>query len=222
MSSVKTLRRTKAFPDVERGEAASSRGRPRSQSLDRRSERRNSFGRNREIMKLGERDHSAASLFDEKYGKKRDRAEQRRKMMAYLLKDSSKTAPSPQKWPFFVRNREPEQEPDYVEEEGVRLLELADTYQSSRAFHFNRFERLCILDVLHSQHSLIKLDEEIQYNRKGDVSDETANRLHLRIQIYSQKLSLYSAYCTANVPFYRGSYRSFPKAFHFKADGLPN
>ncbi len=234
MATTKRWDYTRPLNDVEKGEAAPSRGRPRSRSLDRKSERRNSFGRAREIIRLGERDHSAASLFDENH-EKRDRAEQRRKMMAYLTKGSNDPPRKRSMTSFFglpkqaqngsSTGKQPIGEANKVEhvgEEGVRLLGLADEYQSSRAFHFNRFERLCILDILHSQHSLIKIDEEIQYIRKGDLSDETANRLHLRIQIYSQKLNWPPACCAANVLFHRRSNPSFPKALYFKADGLPN
>jgi hypothetical protein len=69
-----------------------------------------------------------------------------------------------------------------MEEQGRRLLRLAHEYQSQRTFKFNRFEDLCILNILNAQHNLTKLDEEVHFQKPWNL--ETAKRVRKGIQIY--------------------------------------
>jgi hypothetical protein len=115
------------------------------------------------------RQSSVASFPVEEYHQS-DRDIQRQTVMAYLDRG---LLPAAQ--PFLNLS---------IEEQGLRLLKLADEYQSQRTFKFNRFERLCILDLLNAQHNLTKLDEEIHYNKSG--SFETVKEIHLGIQTYGE------------------------------------
>jgi hypothetical protein len=73
-----------------------------------------------------------------------------------------------------------------------RFLTLADEYQSQRSFKFNRFERLCLLDLLFAQDRLIRLDEKVQYQPPNESTDylETHLLLHKCIQTYGWTLAL--------------------------------
>lgn len=93
--------------------------------------------------------------------------------MSYLKKDIENSNPGPN----------PELS---AEAQGARLLELADKYHFERALKFNRFERLCILNLLHAQHNLTMLDECIQYQKKGSLSAGLDQKLHQGIQIYGE------------------------------------
>jgi hypothetical protein len=84
-----------------------------------------------------------------------------------------------------------------IEEQGRRLLKLADEYQSQRTFKFNRFEGLCILNILNAQHNLTKLDEEIHFQKPWDP--EVAKRVHEGIQIYILAIEAFQKLCFKTV-----------------------
>ncbi|KAF4632381.1 hypothetical protein G7Y89_g5749 [Cudoniella acicularis] len=93
------------------------------------------------------------------------RLEQREKIMKYLWLGSDETS-----------------EPGAEAPKGLgtasldRFLTLADEYQSQRSFKFNRFERLCLLDLLFAQDRLIRLDEKVQYQPPNEMESIEAFR----------------------------------------------
>jgi hypothetical protein len=107
------------------------------------------------------------------------RSEQREKIMRYLRHESPKT-------PGF----EGKASEELGENAHARFLAVADDYQSRRSFKFNRFERLCILDILYAQSRLIHLDEMLQYApiETGNDLVETPEMLHQGIQTYGCSL----------------------------------
>jgi len=152
------------------------RGRSRSPDYISSMRRRRSCERAGVFMfkptKASSRRNSFDSLLDPAF-RQSERQVQRQKMMSYLKKDIGNSDPGPT----------PELSAD---EQGARLLELADKYYSERTLRFNRFERLCILNLLHAQHNLTKIDERIQYEKKGNLSGDVSNDLHQGILIYGK------------------------------------
>jgi hypothetical protein len=106
---------------------------------------------------------------------KAERQIQRDKMMAYLLKDNETR-----------ETRVDEITELSPEEQGARILSLADKYHSERVFKFNRFEHLCILDLLHCQHSLIQLDENVRYKTQERDTKGLNEQVHQGIQNYGK------------------------------------
>lgn len=109
------------------------------------------------------------------------RPEQREKIMQYLRQDDRDSVESGRKVPQGSR-------PASID----RLLALADEQQSQRLFKFNRFERLCLLDLLMAQDHLMRLDEQVQYEVGNKDADylERHLKLHKSIQTYGCALAL--------------------------------
>ncbi|KAN0112383.1 hypothetical protein V8E51_005334 [Hyaloscypha variabilis] len=104
-----------------------------------------------------------------------ERPEQREKIMQYLRRRTGEASEP---------GREARQEPGTASVN--QLLALADEHQSQRSFKFNRFERLCLLDLLMAQDRLIRLDERVQYEARDETADylETHLLLHKSVQTY--------------------------------------
>jgi hypothetical protein len=81
-----------------------------------------------------------------------------------------------------------------LEEQGCRLLALADKYHSNGGLIVNRFERLSILNILRIQHRLIQLDEVIKYDKKGDLSDQVQEELRCSLSSYGKTLIFIQQY----------------------------
>jgi hypothetical protein len=100
-----------------------------------------------------------------------DRDEKRRRILEYLL--DAKQEEDEAK----IKKLDPA-------EQSRVLLSLADEYQGRKHFYFNKFEQLCILNILHKQHNLMELDEEIEHKLNGEVSGEISKRLGEEIVEY--------------------------------------
>jgi hypothetical protein len=75
-------------------------------------------------------------------------------------------------------------EPLTAAEQGKALLELSNEAQAAGTFEFSRFERLCLLNIYLAQHRLTQLDEKIEYELQGDLSDGNEEVLQKGLQNY--------------------------------------
>jgi len=71
-------------------------------------------------------------------------------------------------------------------EQATSLAAIADEFQASGVLVFNRFERLCILDILQWQHRIVAIDEQIQFGNEKQKLDNT-EELHGAIQQYGKR-----------------------------------